>query len=57
MINPYYAGNDLQYTEVGSKSYPDVNILFDLAEGLHSQTRKFCEIHREYHFGKATEVD
>jgi len=57
MINPYYAGKDLQYTAVGSKSYPDVNILLELAGGLQSQTRKFCEIHREYHLGKPTEVN
>lgn len=56
MINPYYAGKDLQYTEVGSKCYPDVDILLELAEGLQSQTRKFCEVHREYHVGKSTEV-
>ena len=57
MINLYYAKKDLQYTEVGSKSYPDVNILFDLAEGLHFKPGSSREIHREYHFGKATEVD
>jgi len=57
MINPYYAGKDLQYTEVGFKRYPDVTILLGLAQVLHSQTRKFCETHREYHAGKPTEVN
>ena len=47
MINIYYAGKDLQYTQVGSKSYPDLNILFGLAEELQSRTRKFCEDHRD----------
>ena len=57
MINPYYAEKDLQYTEVGFKRYPDVTILLGLAEVLHSQIREFCEIHRECHVGKPTEVN
>ena len=34
MINPYYAGKDLQYTEVGFKRYPDVSVLLGLAVAL-----------------------
>lgn len=56
MINPYYEGKDLQYGKTGLKRYPDPDSLIALGERMWKELRSFCVEHREYHFGKPTEV-
>jgi HEPN domain-containing protein len=56
MINPYYAGKDLQYSRAGLKTYPDLDSLITVGEDLWKGLRSFCVEHRERHSKKPTRV-
>jgi hypothetical protein len=55
-INPYYKEKDLQYVKSGAKSFPEINILIELAGRLFTSTREFCIKQRDVHTGKTSAV-
>lgn len=56
LLNVSYESKDLQYTLSGFKSFPNIDIIFDVAKRLLYETKNHCEHNRKRHFGKQTAV-